>query len=223
MAEDPFVLPPPGEGAPEAGWVEPALADEFPGLALRHTLVEERSGRSPRPVKERLRLLSDRLHGARAVNLRQEPIPWAYRVFFRQIGLDPDEQRTPIEQVVLERIQRGRFRSVSQLDDALTIATVETGVAMRAFDADRVEGRLGVRVSQPGERMEGSQRELPESSLLIADERRPLAFLFGDTAEGRGVSPETRRIVLVAVQVEGVPEISVEEALWLAAAVLRVH
>lgn len=220
MPEPPLESPE-GEFVPEAGWVEPPLAGEFPGLALRYTALEASSGRSPPAIKERLRVLSDRLHGARAVNLRQEPIPSAYRVFFRQIGLDPDQQRTPVEQVILERIQRGRFRSVSQLDDALTIAIVETGVAVRAFDADRVEGRLGLRLAQPGEALEGSPGEIPAGSLLIADERRPLAFLFGATAAGRGVTPKTARITLVAIQVDGVPDISVEEAVWLAATVLR--
>ena len=76
-----------------------------------------------------------------AVNLRHQPIPWAYRVFFRHIGLDPDEQRTPVEELALERMKDGGFKSQSLLDDALTIAIVESGVALRAFDADRVEGR----------------------------------------------------------------------------------
>ena len=27
--------------------------------------------------------------------MRQQPIPWAYRVFYRHIGLDPDEHAHP--------------------------------------------------------------------------------------------------------------------------------
>ena len=46
---------------------------------------------------------------------------------------------------------------------------------------------------------------LPQGTLVIADERRPLAMLFGATAEGRGVQPGTERIVLAAIQVNGVP------------------
>jgi hypothetical protein len=38
---------------------------------------------------------------------------------------------------------------------------------------------------------------------------------------GRGVNPRTKRTVLAAVQVKGVPDIAVEEAIWLAADVLR--
>jgi hypothetical protein len=56
---------------------------------------------------------------------------------------------------------------------------------------------------------------------VIADESRPLALLFGAVGAGRGVTPRTKRTTLVAVQVQGVPDVAVEEALWLAADVLR--
>jgi DNA/RNA-binding domain of Phe-tRNA-synthetase-like protein len=173
-------------------------------------------------VKERLRLLSDRFHGSHAIQMRQRPIPWAYRVFFRQIGLDPDQTRTPVEQLALERMQHGAFRSRNQLDDALTIAVIETGVALRAFDSERLEGRLGIRASAPGEELEGRPGELPGGTLVIADERRPIGLLFGATGSGRGVHPRTERITLCAVAVKGVPDISVEEALWLACAALTI-
>jgi DNA/RNA-binding domain of Phe-tRNA-synthetase-like protein len=215
-------LPAEGEAVPERGWVAPAIAGELPGLGLAWTTVSARSGRSPRQVRERLRELSNRFYGGHAIQMRQRPIPWAYRVFFRQIGLDPDRTRTPIEELALERMKKGEFKSQSQLDDALTIAIVETGVAMRAFDAGRIDGRLGIRASAPGESLEGRPGELPSGTLVIADELRPLALLFGATAEGRGVHPDTERITLVAMRVKGVPDIAIEEAIWLATAVLTV-
>jgi DNA/RNA-binding domain of Phe-tRNA-synthetase-like protein len=204
-----------------SGYLAPALREELPGLALRYLTVERGSGRSPREVRERLARLSDRFGGAQAIVLRQKPIPWSYRVFFRHIGLDPDRTLTPVEQLALGRMKEGQFRSRNLLDDALTIATIESEVAIRAFDADRTEGRLGVRPSEPGEALEGRPGELPPGTLVIADERRPLALLFGATGAGRGVHPRTKRTLLATVQVKGVPDIAVEEALWLAAEVLR--
>jgi DNA/RNA-binding domain of Phe-tRNA-synthetase-like protein len=215
-------LPPEEEAVPERGWVALDVAGEFPGLAIAWTTVESGSGRSPRQVKERLRELSNRFRGGHAIQMRQRPIPWAYRVFYRQIGLDPDQTRTPIEELALERMKHGAFVSSNQLDDALTIAIVETGVALRAFDADRTEGRLGIRTSAPGEALEGRPGELPSGTLVIADERRPVALLFGATADGRGVHPHTDRITLAALGVKGVPDIAVEEALWLARAALTI-
>lgn len=212
---------PGGEPPLRAGPIEPAVRAEFPGLALRFFEVERGSGRSNRHLKGRLRLLSDRFGGAQAIQLRNQPIPWAYRVFFRHIGLDPDEHPTPIEARVLERMVKGGFRSTNLLDDALTIAIVESGVAIWALDADRVEGAPGIRRAAPGERLEGRASDLAAGTLLVADERRPLAVLFGETAEGRGVGKRSARMVLYSVQVKGVPDIAVEEAMWLLSEALR--
>jgi DNA/RNA-binding domain of Phe-tRNA-synthetase-like protein len=206
---------------PEGGWVAPELREEFPGIGLRYLVLDRGSGKSSRELKHRLAEMSNRFSGPQVIALRHQPIPWAYRVFFRQIGLDPDEQPTPVEAVALERIKRGGFVSQSVLDDALTIAIIESGVALRAFDADRTEGRLGIRQSAPGEELEGRPGPLPQGTLVIADEARPLALLFGATGLGRGVTPKTGRTILAAIQVKGVPDIAVEEALWLAASVIR--
>ncbi len=214
-------LPEEWEVAPEPGWVAPALEDEFPGLSIRSTNVERGSGRSPAALKEQLRELSNRFSGAQVIQMRQQPIPWAYRVFFRHIGLDPDASRTPIEQLGFDRMHDGAFKSRNRLDDALTIAIAESGVALRAFDADRVGGRVGIRASAPGERLEGQSTALPRETLVVADEQRPIEILFGETAAERGVSPKTERTLLTAIGVKGVPEIALEEALWVAASAMR--
>src|SRR5215204_4187422 len=90
------------EAAPEPGWVAADLAEEFTGLSIATTVITATSGRSPEPLRERLRELSDRIGGPQAIQLRQKPIPWAYRVLFRHIALDPDTDRTPVAQLVVE-------------------------------------------------------------------------------------------------------------------------
>jgi DNA/RNA-binding domain of Phe-tRNA-synthetase-like protein len=202
------------------GWVAPHVAAEFPGLGLSWIEVDGRPGRSPEPVERRLRETSNRFYGAHAIHMRERPIPWAYRVFFRQIGLDPDRTRTPVEQLALDRLQDGGFKTRGLPADALTIATVETGIALRAFDVERLDGTLCIRDSAPGESLKGRPGELSQGTLVIADERAPAGLLFGATAEGRGVGRGTRRIAIAAVQVDGVPQIAVDEALWMVAATL---
>jgi DNA/RNA-binding domain of Phe-tRNA-synthetase-like protein len=206
--------------APQQGWVAPHIAAEFPGLGVAWVEVDGRLGKSPDPVKRRLRGLSDRFYGSQAIHMRERPIPWAYRVFYRQIGLDPDRNRTPVEQLALDRLREGAFRSNGLPADALTVAIVETGVALRAFDADRLEGGLCIRDSAPGESLAGRPGELAQGTLAIADERGPVALLFGGTGEGYAVGRETRRLTIVAVQVKGVPQIAVDEALWMATTTL---
>ena len=130
---------------PSQGWVAPQLSAEFPGLGIAWVEVDGKPGKSPEPVRRRLRILADRIYGAEAIRQRERAVPWSYRVFFRQIGLDPDRTRTPIEERIFDRLRDGGFVTRGLVADALTIAIVETGVALRAFDADRCEGGLCIR------------------------------------------------------------------------------
>lgn len=211
------------QGVLAAGWVARELEEEFPRLGLLTLALPFRPERSPRAVKQRMRDMSSRFRGADAVTMRQNPVPWAYRVFYRHIGLDPDHTRTPVEEAAVERLLRGEFRSQNLLDDALTISLIETGVPIVALDSERLEGTLGVRAAVAGERLGRTELApgLAAGRLVIADERSPLAVLFGELAPGHGVSDRSEHVTLAAVRVGGVPEIHVEESLWSCVEVLR--
>lgn len=155
--------------------------------------------------------------------MRQEPVPWAYRVFYRHIGLDPDRTRTPIEGAALERLLRGEFKAQNRVDDALTISLVETGVPIWALDSSTVEGELGLRPARPGERLGRGEEtsSVAPGRLVVSDERSPVGELFGQLAPGHGVQPQSQEATLFAVRVPGVPDIHVEEAMWTCAELLR--
>jgi DNA/RNA-binding domain of Phe-tRNA-synthetase-like protein len=210
-----------GEGDPEVhlGEVDPAVADEFPHLRLYWCAVRSRGGKSPPEVRDRLRTLADRVRGPEAVAMRTKPIPWAYRVFFRHIGLDPDEVRTPVEAAMLRRLRQGGLRPQGLLPDALTLAVLETGVGVWALDLAAAEGVLTIRAAAEGEPL-GEAHPLPAGRLVVADARGAVAELFGDPAPGRAATRHTPEVVLFAVAVGAVPDIHVEEALYLAADVI---
>jgi DNA/RNA-binding domain of Phe-tRNA-synthetase-like protein len=113
-------------------------------------------------------------------------------------------------------MRAGHFRSNGLVEDALLLATLETGVPVLAFDADALDGGLGLRLSHDGDAL-GERVPLAPGRIVIADEARPRAVLFGDVAAEAQVGRSTRRIALAAIQVAGVPEVSVDEALWTAA------
>jgi hypothetical protein len=211
----------------EFGWCSEEVAAELPQLrlALSNVCLTEAgsvhgwslSDASPPPVMRSLRVLSNRFRGSRAVRVRREPVPAAYRVFYRQIGLDPDLSRTPMEAAVLERMLRGGFLSGGFLEDVLLIALVDTGVPVWALDAQMVDGSLGVRVSRGGEPLGRAvdSRALPAGQLVLADSSTALGLLFGELALECQPAAGTRELTLFAVQVPGVPTLYVEEALWI--------
>jgi DNA/RNA-binding domain of Phe-tRNA-synthetase-like protein len=193
------------------GWVDAGLRDEFPGLRVAYRIVPGASGPSPPALRERLRALSDKLRGAQAVALRGRDVPHAYRVFFRHVGLEPDETRVPVEALVVERLLHGGFPSKGRLPDALTIACVETGVPVWALDADALDGPPGVRPAGAGD-------AVPEGRLVLADAARALAVLFEDPSPP---PRDAQRLALVSVVVPNVPALFAEEALWIAGEALE--
>ncbi len=202
---------------PLVGEVAPEVADEHPELRLWWLPARVPGRRSPPEVVGRLQAMSNRLRGAQALALRSQPIPHAYRVFFRQIGLDPDVHRVPIEAVVVERLRAGEFKPYSWLQDAVTIAVMETHVPVWALDATGVRGPLRVRPAvahEPLGRRDERAPWLPEGRLVIADDEGPLAVLFGDVAPGHLAGPKDPHVVLFSLSVAGVPLVSVAEALW---------
>lgn len=225
----------PGEG-PDAeaaavatpGWCAREVEQELPGLRLLSAQVRVArkgplDGASPADVQGRLREMSNRFRGPTAVAVRREPVPSAYRVFFRHIGLDPEVARTPIEAAVLERMIKGGFLSGGLLQDVLMIALLDTGVPVWALDATVVDGPLGIRASEEGESLGRfpAAPKLPDGRLVIADASAPLAVLFGELAPGHAPGSRARRLTLFAVQVAGVPELYAEEALWSCCASLE--
>jgi hypothetical protein len=235
------------------GWCEREVSEELPGLHLLHTHshVAHVLRASPPAVKRRLAALSNRWGGAHAVSLRQRPVPAAYRVFFRHIGLDPDVVRTPIEEAMFARMMQGGFHSNHLLADALLITLVDTGVPVWALDAATVEEPLGIRSSRQGEQFGGplahaptqspahppartsalkpartsarssNDRLLPAGRLVVADARRAVAVLFGEIAPGHAAGVDADEVVLFTLQVPGVPSLHVEEALWMCRATLE--
>ena len=94
------------------------------------------------------------------------------------------------------------------VEDALTIAIMETGVPSWALDADRLGGELEVREPTGGR-------------LVIADEGGTVAVLFGDPARARRVTAP-RGAGAVRRRRPDVPDL-VEEALWTPAENLRTN
>jgi DNA/RNA-binding domain of Phe-tRNA-synthetase-like protein len=158
-------------------------------------------------------VLADRME-AQAVALRTRRVPYAYRVLFHHLGLDPDATRTPLEALVVERLLRGGLPSRGMPGDALALAVLETGVPVWALDAAELRGDLRIRPARTGE------PPGPAGRLVIADDRGPVAVLFGDVARPPG--PATGAVVLIAVQAPGVDALTVDEALWTAADALAL-
>jgi TetR/AcrR family transcriptional regulator len=186
------------------------LRADFPELAIWSASFAARPGPSPDAVVRRLEAAGERLTGADAIGTRSESTPWAYRVFARRLGVDPDQAERAEEAVALQRDRPGPTGDLP--GDAQLVAVAETGVPVLAFDADEIDGELWLRRAARGETV--GKQPLEPGRPVLADRTRVLAVPFGPSDPAAAVKKKTERMTLVALQVKGVPDLGVEEAMW---------
>ncbi|MHB2001703.1 MAG: hypothetical protein ACYCSI_16210 [Solirubrobacteraceae bacterium] len=119
----------------------------------------------------------------------------------------------------------GAFLPANLLEDVLLIALVDTAVAVWALDEDTLAGELGIRAAASGELLgEGERaRPLAGGELVVADGARPLALLGAPPQRDFAPRRSTRRLRLYALELAGVSELAVREALWIADCALEAH
>ncbi|WP_339128270.1 phenylalanine--tRNA ligase subunit beta [Streptomyces sp. f51] len=91
-------------------------------------------------------------------------------------GLDPDAQ-SPIW--LRRRLQKAGMRPVSLAVDITNYVMLELGQPLHAYDRSRVEGTIGVRRAEQGEKLttlDGVKRTLDAGDLVITDDRGPIGL-----------------------------------------------
>ncbi|MBI6547865.1 phenylalanine--tRNA ligase subunit beta [Xenorhabdus lircayensis] len=98
-----------------------------------------------------------------------------------------------------EKLRRGGIRSIDPVVDVTNYVLLELGQPLHAFDLERLNGSIIVRLAEQGEKLtllDGNETELSAETLVISDEKQLLAIagIFG--GEYSGVNAETQNILL---------------------------
>jgi phenylalanyl-tRNA synthetase beta chain len=111
-------------------------------------------------------------------------------------GIDPTA-RTPLW--MKERLRRCGIRPIYPVVDVTNYVMLELGQPMHAFDLAKLTGRIRVRHAGADERLtllDGNQIELPTGSLLIADDKQPLALAGIMGGQSSAVGDDTHDVFL---------------------------
>ena len=100
-----------------------------------------------------------------------------------------------------EKLRRCGLRSIDPIVDITNYILLELGQPMHAFDAAKIAQPVQVRMAKEGEELvllDGTTVKLQPNTLLIADQKGPLAMagIFGGLASG--VTRETKDVILEA-------------------------
>ncbi|MSR15958.1 MAG: phenylalanine--tRNA ligase subunit beta [Gammaproteobacteria bacterium] len=98
-----------------------------------------------------------------------------------------------------ERLRRCGVRSINVVVDITNYTMLALGQPMHAFDLKRLNGAIEVRDGRPNERLvllDGTDLEFGEGSLVIADEKGPLALAGVMGGRASGVETSTTSVFL---------------------------
>ncbi|MBM4191888.1 MAG: phenylalanine--tRNA ligase subunit beta [Gammaproteobacteria bacterium] len=99
---------------------------------------------------------------------------------------------------LVERLRRSGLRSISPIVDITNFILLELGQPMHAYDLDKVEGPLTVRLARDSERCElldGRTVDLTRDVLVIADQVGPVALAGVMGGQRTAVSSATTRVL----------------------------
>ena len=108
-----------------------------------------------------------------------------------QVGPSPEWLRRKLEAVGL--------RAINNIVDVTNFVMLEMGQPLHAFDADKLDGEIRVRMAGAGEEfsaLDGKSYKLGPQHLVIADASRALALGGVMGAAGSGVTAGTRNLIL---------------------------
>ncbi len=123
--------------------------------------------------------------------LREGPFYSARRIENVKVGPSPDWLRAKIESVGI--------RSINNVVDVSNFVMLELGQPTHAFDADKLDGDINVRLAREGEKflaLDGKTYPLSPGNLVIADDQRAIGIAGVMGGEETGVTDSTKNVLL---------------------------
>ncbi len=204
-------------------YFDPKVKERFPGLKV---CIGSISGMHP--AKEDMEELRESIFAKvrerySLEDLKDVNIFRAYRDFFWNIGVDPTKVR-PAGEALIRRVLRGSpIPKINPVVDAYNLASVETGIALAAFDESLIKGDLIMRFAEPGERFIGIGMAEPmslkgrEVVLSYADEdsedEKLVAIYPYRDADSTKVISDTKNVILLSCGVPGIEDDLLEHAI----------
>jgi DNA/RNA-binding domain of Phe-tRNA-synthetase-like protein len=201
--------------------IEPQLTLAFPGLQVLPLEISDLS------IKERnsdLEILKKEIQNSVRKStpsleaVKDQPVIRAYRDFFWRVGIDPTKTRPAGEALTRRVISNRDLPTINTLVDSYNLASLETSIAIAAFDSDSVSKNLLMRISRRGEIFAGigmkSSLALRGIEVVIEDRKSAelIAIYPYRDSEKSKVTTDTRNALLLMCGVPGVDKTNLLQA-----------
>lgn len=148
--------------------------------------------------------------------LKDDDIVRKYRAFFWKIGIDPTKIR-PSSEALVRRVLSGNIPRINMAVDCYNLASIETLIAMGAYNLGKVKGELSIKFST-GERFIGIGKKeiITKGQIVLRDEEKILSIYPYRDADITKITDETSKLIIVSCGVEGIEKAKLNEASELA-------
>ncbi len=205
--------------------LSPELRSAFPGLRVVELKMQDLTVRSSDPNLESFKLeVQDRVRRRTASleEVKNQPVFRAYRDFFWRVGIDPTKLR-PAGEALTRRVLGGRdLPRINTLVDAYNLVSVETSIAIAAFDLSRVrEDALIMRKAVKGEPFHGIGMASPDSlsgvEVVVEDQslHNLIAVYPYRDSDASKVTENTTKVLFMMCGVPGIDDPALEAAAGL--------
>ncbi|MGQ9514834.1 MAG: B3/B4 domain-containing protein [Thermoproteota archaeon] len=144
----------------------------------------------------------------------------AYRDFFWRIGVDPTKTRPAAEALIRRVLANKPLPTINSLVDAYNLASIETEIALAAFDANKVRGTIAMRSARPGEEFLGIGMTKPTvlegGEIVLFDDEHIVALYPHRDSQHSRITCDTKDAILLACGVPGIDEEKLHHALDVA-------
>jgi len=126
--------------------------------------------------------------------IEDEELSWRYAGLVVE-----DVHIAPSPEWMQRRLKAAGVRPISNIVDITNYCMLEMGQPLHAFDRDKISGDVHVRAAHPGEKiitLDGVERTLQTDTLLIADDRQPLAVAGVMGGLDSEITKDTRRLMI---------------------------
>jgi DNA/RNA-binding domain of Phe-tRNA-synthetase-like protein len=197
------------------------LRSSFPGLRVLELKMEGLSASRSDPSLARFREeVQERIRKrTRSLDLvKDQPVFRAYRDFFWRVGIDPTKIR-PAGEALTRKILGGRaLPTINTIVDAYNLASVETSVAITAFDLATTGDVLLMRRAVARESFHGIGMVSPDSltgvEVVIEDERsgRLVAVYPYRDSDDSKITEKTTDVLFTMCGAPGIDDATLESA-----------
>ncbi len=127
------------------------------------------------------------------------------KIFLAKRALNVEIKESP--NFIKNRLLASGIRPINNVVDISNYVMLETGQPLHFYDADKLNGKIEVRMAKNGEKLttlDGIERKLSEDDIIISDGKRPIGLAGVMGGLDTEIEKDTKNVIIEAAIFDGV-------------------